>query len=132
MRVYRRYIYAIIRSTNISEHDTEDLLQQVLINLWNNLPKMDYDKINRFRSWLSTVTKNCVTDFIRKRIRDANRLEKASKDDTLTYLKSIRLPEIDTIVEREREIHLTNLALENIAQLAPWSHVGRAGGREPT
>ena len=92
--VYRRYIYAIIRSMNISEHDTEDILQQVLINLWNSLPKMDYEKINRFRSWLSTVTKNCVTDFIRKRTREANRLEKACKDDTLIYLKAIRLPEI--------------------------------------
>jgi RNA polymerase sigma factor (sigma-70 family) len=117
VRVYRRYIYAIIRSMNISEHDTEDILQQVLINLWNSLPKMDYEKINRFRSWLSTVTKNCVTDFIRKRTREANRLEKAGKDDTLTYLKAIRLPEIDNIAEREWEVHLTNLALENIEPL---------------
>jgi RNA polymerase sigma factor (sigma-70 family) len=117
VRVYRRYIYAIIRSMNISEHDTEDILQQVLINLWNSLPKMDYEKINRFRSWLSTVTKNCVTDFIRKRTRDANRLEKAGKDDTLTYLSAIRLPEINAIAEREWEIHLTNLALENIEPL---------------
>lgn len=117
VQVYRRYIYAIIRSMNISEHDTEDILQQVLINLWNSLPKMDYEKINRFRSWLSTVTKNCVTDFIRKRTREANRLEKASKDHTLTYLKAIRLPEIDSIAEREWEIHLTNMALVNIEPL---------------
>jgi RNA polymerase sigma factor (sigma-70 family) len=117
IHVYRRYIYAIIRSMNISEHDTEDILQQVLINLWKSLPKMDYEKINRFRSWLSTVTKNCVTDFIRKRTREANRLEKVSKDDTLTYLKAIRLPEIDNIMEHEWEIHLTNLALENITPL---------------
>jgi len=117
VRVYRRYIYAIIRSMNISEHDTEDILQQVLINLWNSLPKMDYKKIKRFRSWLSTVTKNCVTDFIRKRTRDVNRVQKAGKDETLVYLSSIRLPEIDAIAEREWEIHLTNLALENIEPL---------------
>jgi len=117
VRVYRRYIYAIIRSMNISEHDTEDILQQVLINLWNSLPKMDYKKIKRFRSWLSTVTKNCVTDFIRKRTRDVNRVKKAGKDETLVYLSSIRLPEIDAIAEREWEIHLTNLALENIESL---------------
>jgi RNA polymerase sigma-70 factor (ECF subfamily) len=117
VRVYRRYIYAIIRSMNISEHDTEDILQQVLINIWNSLPKMDCDKINRFRSWLSTVTKNAVTDFIRKRTREAKRLEKAGQDDTLTYLKTIRLPEIESIAEKEWEIHLTNLALENIEPL---------------
>ena len=117
VHVYRRYIYAIIRSMNISEHDTEDILQQVLINLWNSLPKMEYEKINRFRSWLSTVTKNCVTDFIRKRTRDSKRLEKAGQDETLTYLRAIRLPEINAIAEREWEIHLTNLALENIEPL---------------
>ncbi|MCF7847594.1 MAG: sigma-70 family RNA polymerase sigma factor [Kiritimatiellales bacterium] len=115
VRVYRRYIYAIIRSMNISEHDTEDILQQVLLNLWNSLPKMDYARINRFRSWLSTVTKNCVTDFIRKRARDAQRLEKAARDETLIYLRTIRLPEIGKIAEHEWEIHLTNLALANIA-----------------
>jgi RNA polymerase sigma-70 factor (ECF subfamily) len=58
-----------------------------------------------------------VTDFIRKRTRDANRLKKAGKDETLTYLKAIRLPEINAIAEREWEIHLTNLALENIESL---------------
>jgi RNA polymerase sigma factor (sigma-70 family) len=117
VHVYRRYIYAIIRSMNINEHDTEDILQQVLLNLWNSLPKMEYEKFTRFRSWLSSVTKNCVTDFIRKRTRDAHRLEKAGKDETLTYLNDIRLPEIDQIAEREWEIHLTNLALENIEPL---------------
>ncbi len=117
VRVYRRYIYAIIRSMGISEHDSDDILQQVLLNLWNGLPKMEYERITRFRSWLAVVTKNCVTDFIRKRCRDASRLEKAGQDETLTYLDSIRLPEIDAIAEREWEIHLTNLALENIEPL---------------
>ncbi|HEY5654118.1 MAG TPA: RNA polymerase sigma factor [Pontiella sp.] len=117
VHIYRRYIYAIIRSMNISEHDAEDILQQVLLKLWNSLPEMNCGKIKRFRSWLSTITKNCVTDFIRKRTRDANRLEKAGKDETLSYLKAIRLPEINDIAEREWEFHLTNLALENIEPL---------------
>lgn len=117
LRVYRRYIYAIIRSMNINEHDAEDVIQQVMINLWNSLPKMDCSKIKRFRSWLSTVTKNAVTDFIRKRAREADRLEKAKRDDTLVYLKTIKVPEIDSIAEREWEIHLTNMALENIEPL---------------
>ena len=40
--------------------------------------------------------------------------EKAGKDETLTYLQMIRLPEIDTIADREWEIHLTNLAIKKI------------------
>jgi RNA polymerase sigma factor (sigma-70 family) len=117
VRVYQDYIYAIIRRMGISEHDADDLLQQVLINLWKQLPEMDYDGIKRFRSVLSTVTKHRVIDFIRKRSSDAIRLEEAGKDETQVYLDRISLSEIDTIAEREWEVHLTNLAIEKVEPL---------------
>ncbi|VGO18039.1 RNA polymerase sigma factor [Pontiella sulfatireligans] len=117
VRVYQDYIYAIIRRMGISEHDADDLLQQVLINLWNNLPKMDYDDIKRFRSVLSTVTRHRVIDFMRKRGTDANRLERAGQDETLSYLSSITQSEVDAIADREWEIHLTNLAVAKVEPL---------------
>ncbi len=117
VRVYRDYIYAIIRRMNISEHDADDLRQQVLLKLWKNLPLLDFNHITRFRSVLSTVTKHCVIDFIRKRNSDAKRLEKVSKDESLAYLDGISLSEIDAIAEREWEVHLTNLAVEKVEPL---------------
>ncbi len=117
VRIYRNYIYAIIRNMNISNHDAEDLVQQLMLNMWNKLPKTDVEQIRYFRGWLATITKNFVTDFIRKRIREAERLEKAEKDATLSYLKAIRLPDIDRIAEREWKLHIANLALENIEPL---------------
>lgn len=117
VRIYRGYIYAIIRRMNISDSDAEDLTQQLMLNMWNKLPNTDVEQIRRFRSWLATITKNFVTDFIRKRIREAERLEKAEQDTTLSYLKAIRLPEIDDIAEKEWKLHLAHLALENIKPL---------------
>jgi len=117
VQTYRNYVYSIIRRMNISDHDAEDLVQQLMLHMWNKLPNTDVEQIRRFRSWLSTITKNFVTDFIRKRVREAKRLEKAEQDVTLSYLKAIRLPEIDRIAEMEWKLHITNLALDHIAPL---------------
>lgn len=116
-RIYRRYVYAIIRGMNISEHDADDIAQTVLLGMWNKLPETDVDNIRRFRSWLSTITKNTVLDFIRKRTRDTARVDKAGKEEDLTYLKTVSIPDIENIAEKEWKLHLTNLALENIEPL---------------
>jgi RNA polymerase sigma-70 factor (ECF subfamily) len=114
VKTYKNYAYAIIRRMNISEQDADDLLQQVMVTIWKKLPQTDVDQIRRFRSWLATVTRNLVTDFIRKRTREAERMEKAGKEEILSYLHSIRLPDLDYIAEKEWKLHLTNLALKNI------------------
>lgn len=115
--IYGKFIYAIIRKMNISEHDAEDLTQHVLVNLWEKLPELDLTAIKRFRNWIATITKNSVIDYIRKQTREAKKLEQAAQDENLAYLKSIRLPEIDRIAKTQWQIHVTNLALENIKPL---------------
>ena len=62
---YKRYIYVIIRSMKIAPHDADDILQQVTVKLWKNLPNHRHDpKRGSFRSWVSTITKNTVISFI--------------------------------------------------------------------
>jgi RNA polymerase sigma factor (sigma-70 family) len=115
--IYRGYVYAIIRNMNISEHDAEDLVQQLMLNIWKKLPQTDVEQIRRFRSWLSVITKNLVTDFIRKRMRETARMEKAEQEASQAYLKKIRLPDIDRIAEKEWRLHIAHLALTNIKPL---------------
>ena len=117
LRIYRPYVYAIIRNMGISEDDAEDLIQQVMIKVWNNIGEKDADPTRRFRNWLSTVTSNCVKNYIRKRVLDAERLEKAQQDETRSYLNSIRLPLVEQIAEREWRVHLFNLAMERVEGL---------------
>ena len=110
LRIYRPYVYAIIRNMKISQNDVEDIIQQVMVRVWKGVAKHTPDK--PFRNWLSTVTSNCVRDFIKKSTRDAKRLEKAAQDRTLTYLNAIRLPEVEQIAERQWGSYLANLAME--------------------
>ena len=117
VQVYKRYIYAVIRSMNISEQDADDLFQVVVIKLLDRLPKQDISQIKRFRSWLSTVTRNCVIDFVRKRTREAEQFKTAEKEDALSYLQRISVSDMDRIFEREWRIELTQIALENITPL---------------
>ncbi|MDH3982498.1 MAG: sigma-70 family RNA polymerase sigma factor [Kiritimatiellaceae bacterium] len=114
-KTYNRFIYALIRRMNISEHDADDLSQEVLLKLWNKLPSIELNKKMRFRNMIATITKNCVIDMIRKKEREDVRLKKAAEDENTAYLKSIRLPEIDELTETQWKIHISNLAMQNIA-----------------
>ncbi|MDF7824659.1 RNA polymerase sigma factor [Pontiellaceae bacterium B12227] len=115
LRIYRPYILAVIRNMNIPEGDVDDIVQQVMIKLWKYI--QTYSKDKRFRSWLSSVTANCVKDYLRKRMRDAERIKEASENERLHYLRSVDLPEVERIAEKEWGIYLTNLALERIEDL---------------
>ena len=114
IQVYQDYIYAIIRRMGISEHDAHDIHQQVILNLWKSLPELDFNSFHRFRSVISTITRNRVIDFMRKRTSQADKLERAAKEETLDYLKHISVSEVDEIAEREWEIYLTNLVIERV------------------
>ena len=115
LQIYRPYIYTVIRNMNIASHDADDLVQQVMLKLWKHI--QTYNEEKRFRSWLSSITANCVKDFIRKSAQNAERLEEAAKDERLSYLYAIPLPDIDRIAEREWGIYITNLALERVGEL---------------
>lgn len=115
--IYEPYVYTIIRNMNIAEDDAKDVAQQVMVKVWKNIDGIEVETNKRFRSWLGKVTKNCATDFIRKRSLDAKRLDKARRDETLTYLSSIRLPDIEAIAEREWGVHIFNMALERVEKV---------------
>ena len=114
---YRRYIYVIIRSQGVNEDDTEDVLQQVLVELWKYLPGYNYDpKKAKFRSWVATVTRNQVISFIRRQQSHAKKLDKAQQESQESYLNSINTPEVEEIATKEWELFLSNTALDNVAK----------------
>lgn len=117
LQTYKLYIYSIIRRMNIYEHDADDIAQQVMLKVWKGIAMVDNSPAKPFRNWLGTVTANCVKDFMRKSRGDMERVEKAAQDETISYLKTIELPDIHRIAEEEWEIHLANLAMERIEGL---------------
>ena len=114
---YKDYIYVIIRSMNINAHDADDILQQVSLKLWKNLPGHLHDaQKGRFRAWVSTVTKNTVLSFIKKQQLRAVKMDQACKEEANSYLQAIKLPEIEAIAQKEWEVFVTNTALQNLQE----------------
>jgi len=112
---YRKYIYVIIRSMQVNATDCDDVLQLVLIELWKYLPEYQYDKEkSKFRFWVAKVTRNQVISYIRRQQSHAKKLDKAQAEATLSYLDSIKTPEIEEIVTREWKLFISNSAMQNI------------------
>lgn len=106
-RYYKDFICMILNKMNIHSHDYEDLVQEILVQLWNNLKKYD-DSKGKFRTWLSTVIKNKVMSFLNSKTRRENRELKS------TEIINIHNNDIENIIEEEWKSYLTSLALERV------------------
>ncbi|MCM8540008.1 MAG: RNA polymerase sigma factor [Lentisphaeraceae bacterium] len=112
---YRQYIYVVVRSMNLHHHDAEEIVQMVLLKVWEKLPDFQYDREKgRFRGWLCRVTGNIVKNYLRSRKSQINRVEKLKQQEEIHYLNSVSLPEIEKIASREWENYIANIAWENI------------------
>ena len=112
---YKQYIYVVVRSMNLTHHDAEEIVQMVLLKVWEKLPDFQYDREKgRFRGWLCRVTGNIVKNFLRSRKSQINRVEKLKQQEEINYLNSVSLPEIEKIASREWETYIANIAWKNI------------------
>jgi len=115
--IYKNYIYVIVSKMGVYTNDCEDVVQQVMVKLWQKLPDFKYDHDRaRFRTWLSSITHHTVVDFIRKQVSSSNKHNKAKDDVSLDFLSSITLPQVEEIAEREWELYIMRLALSNITE----------------
>jgi len=108
---YRQYIYNVIRRMELNHHDALEIVQLVLIKLWKKLPDFSYDNYRgKFRNWLYTVTANQVRDFLRGKNLSLSKIPDSSKD----LEKSISIPEIEEIAEKEWKTYIANMAWEKV------------------
>ena len=112
---YRQYIYNIVRHMKLNHHDANEIVQLVIIKLWDKLPNFKYDEHKgKFRNWLHTVTANQVRDFIRKKGAALSYLPDPERKKESGYLNDITLPEIDAIAEREWKVYIANMAWKRL------------------
>ena len=113
---YERYIYVVVRNMNISHHDTEEIVQQVMLKVWDKLKNFQYEpKKGKFRYWLCAIARNAVIDSVRKqqsqqRRRDGLHLENENNSN-------VNFPEVEEIAEKEWQNYIANMALERVRKL---------------
>lgn len=114
---YYRYIRAILWKMNMTESDANDILQTVMLKIWNKLPDFDYEaRKGKFRNWISIITANTAKNYIRAE----NRLYKCLNGDKSSWLDdytgSSMPPEIEEISSKEWEKFVSTIAWENVSQ----------------
>ena len=50
----------------VGRDHANDITQEVFIKVWRNLKKFDINK-SQFKTWLFTITRNTITDYLRKK-----------------------------------------------------------------
>jgi RNA polymerase sigma-70 factor (ECF subfamily) len=117
---YRQFIVIVVRHMNIPAADCDDVVQSVLVKIWKNLPKFEVDT-NRaqFRTWLTTVIRNTVYNYVDKAQRRQARHDRlAEEETTLAQLPGGgKETELEAFINREWETYIANLAMENIKPL---------------
>lgn len=108
--LYKSYIYIVIRKMNIPHDQVADLLQDILLKLWNRLPEFKYEpKKSKFRTWLNRITKNHVLNFIRNESNRQNKHDQAGLN-----MPKVSENEIDKIMTSEWQNFIANKAMEHV------------------
>lgn len=103
---YERYIYLLIRGMKMGHHDAEDLVQGVMLAIWQKIPEFEYNPDrSKFRTWICRITRNKVVDYIRSSTSESNKLNNF-------VLEESSLPEIEQLAENEWKAHVTDKAWE--------------------
>ena len=113
VNLYKNYIFLICIRMGLKHHDAEEVQQTVLVKVWDNVSKFDYDSNKRFRGWLCTVTGNCVKDFVRKQSSKKAKMETSNVEPEV-ILNTADKPEIEKIAEVEWRNYVANLAFNKI------------------
>lgn len=106
---YRRFIFSIFNKMRISDSDSDDLFQRVLLKVWKAIPNFDYNQAQgQFRSWLYKVTQNTVLNFISE--------GKIKKQNVVAIDEKYSKPEVDRIIRDEWEKHISALAFNTVKE----------------
>jgi len=114
VQYYSPYIFVIIRRFNVGAHDSEELLQDVLVKIWKNISKFDAEKYEcRFRTWLGVMIRNTVFNFFKSKA-SRNSRSNVNYEDIIGKLELMTEAEVNIISEREWKNHIAKLAWEKL------------------
>lgn len=86
----------ILRITNISQEEAEDLLQEVFIKVYQNIN--EFNKSLSFSSWIYRIAHNTTIDYYRKN-KDKKSISLQTDDED--YVNLIELIESDKNIEKD-------------------------------
>ena len=111
---YTPYMRMIILSMGLRHHDTEDLVQSIILKAWKNLPEFNYKPDSAsLRSWLKTITKNTVLSFLKKKSTKEASLDEIQENSVMDH-NPVTEAEIYDCMDKQWEIYISSLAWDNV------------------
>src|SRR5215470_5205098 len=109
------WIYPFVRYRLLPRSDAvEDLMQEVLISAWTNLPSFRADA--GLRAWVLGIARHKVEDYYRKRIREAELEDEDTETKEPTVVSEIQ-DRLEAAADHER-VHRTLAQLPEAYALA--------------
>lgn len=113
---YRSFIFNIARRMRLSEDDSNEIVQLVLLRSWDKLGTFQYSaEKGRFRGWLCRVAGNIIRNYIRDQKSRYVSLEDFKDENGHGGIDPFSQPEIEKIAEEEWEHYIPNLAWKNVS-----------------
>lgn len=109
--IYRPVIAGVIRSFRINAVDSEDILQEVLLQMSKTARNFEVDSDKgKFRSYLRQVTANKVRDYCRRRKKLVRNIEQPSS--------IVQPPDLEEVWEDEFHRSIFRVAMKRVRQQA--------------
>ncbi|MBA4067587.1 MAG: sigma-70 family RNA polymerase sigma factor [Isosphaera sp.] len=116
VQLYGPVVYRFARNRGLQDSDAADLMQNVLLSVARNAPRMEYDpKRGTFRGFLYTVTRNKIYNFLtaqRNRPRGTGDTDAHERLDATPARDDGRGPDAEW--EREYQRRVTARAMERV------------------
>ena len=113
---YESYISSIIYFFKLNPSIHDDLLQDVLLQIYKSLPKFEYRPGEcKFRTWLSLVTRSVIKTYLKSKANQTTK-KNVEYDEALASLERVTEPEIEERSEKEWQVFIIEKALKNISK----------------
>lgn len=108
MRANYAFVYAIVIEVVNNPHDAEEVVQDTFLNVYRGLAQ--YEEQTKFRSWLSTIARNCALNWLREQ-----RMDTVSINEVEAY--TLQTPNtLDDQLIRDEQRELIRRAMETLSQ----------------
>ena len=108
VKKYQSYVCAITYSAIPDMEKSEDMAQETFLHVWNNLSKLK--DLTKFKSWMISITRNIISDFIKKQKRDL--INNAAPIEQIENTQTKQVEPVDNVMTKEQQAVVQNALMQ--------------------